>query len=145
MASFRGGQGRACSHVRRTAVSNEQVLQSMQSVCDEAAVPDSSIQAVAAAALHAPRPDPFYSAARACHQMLVRISMCFRECRVGCLCQQGVGDKLHLVYECAALQKLKVQMPIIFLGVTTIRGCMQQRDIDSVAISTAVQHVLDMA
>ena len=32
------------------------------------------------------------------------------------LCQQGVGDELHLVFECAALQDLRVQMPMIFMG-----------------------------
>ena len=38
-------------------------------------------------------------------------------------------------------------MQMIFMGVTTMRGFMQQRDIRSVAtfISTAVKHVQDVA
>ena len=69
-----------------------------------------------------------------------------RERRFCTLCRQGVGDELHLVFECAALQDLRAQMPGIFLGVTTMRGFMQQRDIRSVAtfISTAVKRVQDM-
>ena len=69
-----------------------------------------------------------------------------RERRFCTLCQQGVGDELHLVFECAALQDLRVQMPMIFMGVTTMRGFMQQRDVRSVAtfISTAVKRVQDV-
>ena len=52
-----------------------------------------------------------------------------REPRFCTLCQQGVGDVLDLVFECAALQDLRVRMPMIFMGVTTVRGFMQQRDI----------------
>ena len=50
------------------------------------------------------------------------------------------------MFECAALQDLRAQMPGIFLGVTTMRGFMQRRDIRSVAtfISTAVKRVQDM-
>ena len=70
-----------------------------------------------------------------------------RERRFCTLCQQGIGDDLHLVFECAALQDLRVQMPMIFMGGTNMRGFMQQRDIRSVAtsISTAVKHVRDVA
>ena len=66
-----------------------------------------------------------------------------RERRFCTLCQQGVGDELHLVFECAALQDLRLQMPMIFMGVTTMRGFMQQRDVRSAAtfISTAVKRV----
>ena len=69
-----------------------------------------------------------------------------RERRFCTLCQQGVGDELHLVFECAALQDLRVQMPMIFMGVTTMRGFMQQRDVRSVTtfISTAVKRVRDV-
>ena len=50
------------------------------------------------------------------------------------------------MFECAALQDLRVQMPMIFMGVTTMRGFMQQRDVRSVAIfiSTAVKRVQDV-
>ena len=53
---------------------------------------------------------------------------------------------MHLVFECAALQDLRVQMPMLFMGVTTMRGFMQQRDVRSVAtfISTAVKRVQDV-
>ena len=50
------------------------------------------------------------------------------------------------MFECAALQDLRVQMPMLFMGVTTMRGFMQQRDVRSVAtfISTAVKRVQDV-
>ena len=47
------------------------------------------------------------------------------------------------MFECAALQDLRVQTPMIFMGVTTMRGFMQQHDVRSVAtfISNAVKRV----
>ena len=50
------------------------------------------------------------------------------------------------MFECVALQDLRVQMPLIFMGVTTMRGFMQQRDLRSVAafISTAVKRGQDV-
>ena len=76
-----------------------------------------------------------------------------RERRYCTLCQQGIGDELHLDFECAALQDLRVQMQMpltcmgVFMGVTTLRGFTQQRDIRSVAtfISTAVKRVQAVA
>ena len=43
----------------------------------------------------------------------------------------------------AALQDLRVRIPMIFMGVTAMRGFMQQRDIHPIAtfISTAVERV----
>ena len=83
----------------------------------------------------------------ACRQMLLHIRVCLEKRRFCTLCQKGAGHRLHLGFECAALQDLRVQMPMFFMGVTTMRGFMQQRDIHSVAtfISTAVKRVQDVA
>ena len=45
------------------------------------------------------------------------------------VCQQGVGDNLHLFPKCAVLQNSRLQKPWIFMGVTTIADLMHQRDI----------------
>ena len=64
------------------------------------------------------------------------------------LCQQGVGDELRLVSRFAALLDLRVQTPMIFMGVTTLTEIMQQRDdrtAHTILISTAVNRVQDVA
>ena len=58
------------------------------------------------------------------------IARCDRICT---LCSAGLGDELHMVFECEQLRDLRENHAGLFCGITTMKEFMWQRDRRGVA------------